>query len=67
MNLTNKDNWQNLTINDIQEKITNIRKEIIFIKIKQKTQQTIKPNNLKKKKHILAQLLTLETLKLKQQ
>lgn len=65
MNLIHKENLKNLTINDIDNKIVSTRRDIIFIKIKQKTQQTIKPHELKNKKHILAQLLTLKTLKIK--
>ena len=56
---------QNLSIVEIQEKILELKKEIILMTIKQKTQQNIKPHIIKNKKHELAQILTLETLKRK--
>nr|QCI04498.1 ribosomal protein L29 [Antithamnion hubbsii] len=53
-----------LNLSAIQDKIIELKKEIIFIKIKKITQQNIKPHLLKNKKHLLAQLLTIETIKL---
>jgi len=60
-----KDEWTNLNIDEINQKIANIRKEIILMQINKKTKQTIKKHEIKKNKHILAQLLTLKTFKLK--
>ena len=66
MNIINKKEWQNLSIKAIQEQIIQIKKDIVLMQIDKKTKQTIKPHEIKKKQHELAQLLTLESLKLKQ-
>jgi len=63
MSLIKKTEWQDLTIDQIDQTVNDIRKEIILIKIKNKTKQNIKPHELKNKKCRLAQLLTLKTLK----
>nr|QCI06804.1 ribosomal protein L29 [Gayliella sp.] len=63
MSLIKKTELQDLTIDQIDQTINDIRKEIILIKIKNKTKQNIKPHELKNKKCRLAQLLTLKTLK----
>lgn len=56
----------NLSIEEIQDKIIKIKKEIIELNIKKATKQNIKSHTLKEKKHELAQILTIETIKLKQ-
>ena len=48
------------SISDIQEEIVQIKKDLLDMKIKQKTRQQIKPHLIKQKKHRLAQLSTLE-------
>ncbi len=58
-----KKEWNNLNLSEIQEKIIQLKKEIILLKIKKITQQNIKPHLIKNKKHLLAQLLTIETIK----
>jgi len=61
-----KKELHDFNLSEIQEKIIDLKKEIIFMKIKKITQQNIKPHLLKNKKHLLAQLLTIETIKLNQ-
>jgi ribosomal protein L29 len=63
MNIIKKNELTNLSLDEISKNITDIRKDIIIMQINKKTKQTIKPHEIKKKKHILSQLLTLETLK----
>lgn len=63
--MTKIDEWTNLNIDEINQKIANIRKDIILMQINKKTKQTVKPHEIKQNKHILAQLLTLKTFKLK--
>lgn len=63
MNLIKKTEWKDLKIDQIDQTINDIRKEITLIKIKNKTKQNIKTHELKNKKCQLAQLLTLKTLK----
>lgn len=62
-----KKEWIDLNLDEIKTNITNTKKEIVLMQINKKTQQKIKPHEIKKKKHLLSQLLTLETLKLKSQ
>ena len=57
--------WKNLNLSEVQENIIELKKEIMLLKIKKITQQNIKPHLLKNKKHKLAQLLTIETIKFK--
>lgn len=56
----------NVDINTLKEKIIELKKEILLMKIKKTTQQNIKTHLIKNKQHELAQMLTLETLKLNQ-
>ena len=49
------------TTKKIQEEVRQIKKDLLDIKIKQKTQQQVKTHLFKKKKHRLAQLLTLKS------
>nr|YP_009297124.1 ribosomal protein L29 [Ceramium japonicum]AOM66467.1 ribosomal protein L29 [Ceramium japonicum] len=63
--MTKIDEWTNLNIDEINQKIANIRKDIILMQINKKTKQTVKQHEIKQNKHILAQLLTLKTFKLK--
>lgn len=65
MSIIKKEEWINLSIDEIKQNIISTKKEIVLMQINKKTKQTIKPHEIKNKKHILAQLLTLETLKLK--
>nr|QCI06054.1 ribosomal protein L29 [Delesseria sanguinea] len=51
-----------LKIEDIQNKIIELKKDIILLKIKQKTKQKIKTHLLKRTKHEISQLMTLEHL-----
>nr|YP_009397281.1 ribosomal protein L29 [Thuretia quercifolia]ARW66467.1 ribosomal protein L29 [Thuretia quercifolia] len=53
--------FKELKLSEIKEKIIELKKEIIFLKIKEKTKQKIKYHLMKEKKHQIAQLLTLET------
>ena len=60
-----KNEWNKLNLDEIKEKIISTKKDITLMQIDKKTKQTLKPHEIKQKKHILAQLLTLETLKSK--
>nr|YP_010197022.1 ribosomal protein L29 [Crassiphycus corneus]UAD84826.1 ribosomal protein L29 [Crassiphycus corneus] len=53
-------NIKYLTINEIEEKIIKLKKEIFELKLKQATRQNVKPHLFKHKKHELAQLLTIK-------
>lgn len=55
---------ENIDITTLQEQIITLKKEIILMKIKNTTKQNIKTHVIKNKQHQLAQMLTLETLKL---
>lgn len=50
-----------MTNNNIQEKISQTRKEIFELKFKQATKRNIKSHLIKQKRHLLAQLLTMQT------
>lgn len=52
---------QEITNNNIQEKISQTRKEIFELKFKKTTEKNIKSHLTKHKKHLLAQLLTMQT------
>ena len=60
-----KNEWNKLNLDEIKKKIISTKKDITLMQIDKKTKQTLKPHEIKQKKHILAQLLTLETLKSK--
>nr|YP_010198656.1 ribosomal protein L29 [Gracilaria pacifica]UAD87072.1 ribosomal protein L29 [Gracilaria pacifica] len=60
MSLPKFKNIKNLTHNEIQEKVIELKKEIFELKLKQATRQNIKPHLFKHKKHQLAQLLTIK-------
>lgn len=51
-----------LKIENIQNRIIKLKKDIILLKIKQKTKQKIKSHLLKTTKHEISQLMTLEHL-----
>nr|QCI04128.1 ribosomal protein L29 [Antithamnionella ternifolia] len=55
---------KNTEIITLQQKIIELKKEIILMRIKKNTQQNIKTHLIKDKQHLLAQMLTVETLKL---
>lgn len=63
MNFPIPHNFNNLKLEDINQEIIKLKQEILELKIKKATQQTIKSHTFKQKKHLLAQLLTLETQK----
>lgn len=54
---------EELNLQQVQDQILEIKKELIKCQIKKNTKQDIKPHVIKKLKHQLSQLLTLETLK----
>jgi len=58
---TQQVNFKELQIGNIENKIIELKKELIFLKIKQKTQQKFTPHIIKKTKHQISQLLTLKT------
>nr|YP_009257580.1 ribosomal protein L29 [Coeloseira compressa]ANH09663.1 ribosomal protein L29 [Coeloseira compressa] len=49
-----------LTLEDIDKKINEVKKEIFDLKFKQATKQKVKPHLIKHKKHQLTQLLMIE-------
>nr|YP_009396039.1 ribosomal protein L29 [Dasya naccarioides]ARW65225.1 ribosomal protein L29 [Dasya naccarioides] len=51
-----------LTNQEINNKIIKLKKELILLKIKQATKQNIKPHKIKKIKHQISQLLTLNQI-----
>ena len=65
MDIIHTNKWKNLSLEKIKQNIISIKKDIVLMKIDKKTKQQIKTHEIKKKQHELAQLLTLETLKLK--
>jgi len=65
MNINKKDQLNTLSLDTLTQNIVNIKKDIILMKIYKQTKQNIKPHEIKKKQHELAQLLTFKTLKLK--
>nr|AOM64673.1 ribosomal protein L29 [Riquetophycus sp.] len=56
---------ENLTLEEIEEKINCLKIEIINLNIKKATRQNIQPHIFKHKKHELSQLLTIQTKKYK--
>nr|QCI05908.1 ribosomal protein L29 [Dasysiphonia japonica] len=54
-----------LTNQEINNKIIELKKELILLKIKQITKQNIKSHQIKKIKHQIAQLLTLNHIHIK--
>nr|QCI06644.1 ribosomal protein L29 [Erythroglossum lusitanicum] len=54
-------NSSNLTIEEINNKIITLKKELILLKIQKTTKQTIKPHLLKKIKNQVAKIMTLKT------
>jgi len=58
---TEQKNFQHLKINNIEDTIIKLKKELILLKIKQKTQQKFKSHIIKKTKYEIAKLLTLKT------
>nr|YP_009398949.1 ribosomal protein L29 [Cliftonaea pectinata]ARW68155.1 ribosomal protein L29 [Cliftonaea pectinata] len=54
-----------LTLVNIQNEIIKLKKELVILNIKKKTKQQVKPNNIKKTKHFISQMLTLEQIKIK--
>ena len=56
-----KNELKGITNNEIEEKISQTRREIFDLQFKQSTQKNTKPHFIKDKKHLLAQLLTTQT------
>ena len=50
MNIHNNNEWLNLSLDEIQTKIIDIKKDIVLMQINKKTKQTIKSHEIKKKK-----------------
>lgn len=65
MSFTNIQNLSFLSIQEIEEKVNDLKTEIINLNIQKATRQNIKPHIFKHKKHELSQLLTLQTKKSK--
>nr|YP_010903716.1 ribosomal protein L29 [Hypnea wynnei]WCH56568.1 ribosomal protein L29 [Hypnea wynnei] len=55
--------FQDLNIQEIDENIFKLKKEILDLQIKKSTKQSIKNHFFKHKKHKIAQLFTLKTQK----
>nr|YP_009391900.1 ribosomal protein L29 [Acrosorium ciliolatum]ARW60044.1 ribosomal protein L29 [Acrosorium ciliolatum] len=51
-----------LTMEEINKQIITLKKELLILKIKKSTKQTVKPHLLKIKKNKIAQMLTIKTL-----
>lgn len=62
---TNKQNIHNFHNNttEINTQILKLKKEIILLKVKQKTKQKIKTHLIKKTKHKISQILTSKEFK----
>nr|YP_010902722.1 ribosomal protein L29 [Hypnea nidulans]WCH54577.1 ribosomal protein L29 [Hypnea nidulans] len=56
-------NFQNLSIEEIDNHIFKRKKDILDLQIQKSTKQSIKNHQFKHKKHEIAQLLTLKTKK----
>lgn len=67
MSLSKINNLHDLNLEIIKDKILILQKEIITLKIEKAIQKNTKTHILKFKKHQLAQLLTIEHIKLKQE
>ena len=65
MSLSKIQDFDNLTIKEIENKISKLKIEILNFKIQKATRQNIKPHVFKHTKHTIAQLLTLKTQKVK--
>lgn len=61
MSFQNISSIQHLPKEEIQKKIVHLKKEILELKIRKSTRQTVENHVFKHKKHELAQLLTLKT------
>nr|YP_010986143.1 ribosomal protein L29 [Polyopes affinis]WOL37061.1 ribosomal protein L29 [Polyopes affinis] len=60
MSLPKIEELKELSHEDIEKRITELKKDLFDIRFKQATKQSIKPHIFKHKKHELAQLLMLE-------
>lgn len=54
---------QDLTLQELEDKVKQLKIEILNLKIKVATRQTVKPHIFKHKKHELAQILTAKKQK----
>ena len=52
---------KNYNNTNLTNEIIDLKKQLIFYKMKQNTKQDIKPHTIKNIKHKIAQILTLET------
>lgn len=60
-------NSSQIKFEEINNKILLLKKELLMLKIRQKTNQTIKPHIIKNIKQQIAQMLTLKTQYINQQ
>lgn len=67
MSFTKISDFNNLTIEEIQNEINKLKIEVLHLKIKKVTRQDIKPHTFKHKRHNIAQLSTLKTQKIKRE
>ena len=61
MSLPKINHLKEMSGTEIHNKILEVKREIFDLKFKQATRQTVKQHLFKHKKHLLAQLLTLES------
>lgn len=64
MGFTKMSDIKELTREEIENRITELKIEILQSKIRRSTRQNIKPHTFKHQKHELAQLLTAKTQKI---
>lgn len=62
MTKTNKKQHNYLNIRQTNSQILQLKKEIVLLKVKQKTKQKVKPHMIKKIKYKISNILTQEKL-----
>lgn len=62
MKLSKKIDSSNLTLEEINNQIIKLKKELILLKIQKTTKQTIKPHLLKNIKDQIARMMTFKTV-----
>nr|YP_009397487.1 ribosomal protein L29 [Dasyclonium flaccidum]ARW66673.1 ribosomal protein L29 [Dasyclonium flaccidum] len=55
---------ENLSLEQIEEKIIRLKKELVLLNIKKTTKQKISPNIIRKTKHEISKMLRLEQSKI---
>nr|YP_011006565.1 50S ribosomal protein L29 [Halosiphon tomentosus]WAM63710.1 50S ribosomal protein L29 [Halosiphon tomentosus] len=60
MSLPKIDEIKTLSINELENEILNIRKELFKLRLRRKTKQSFKSHQFKHQKHRLAQLLMVK-------